>query len=1213
MHAELTSHSRMNRHFSSSTHPGPGHRVVNARYEVINELGHGGFGSVYRALDRLTGRVLTIKRMRLTSGGNDGSAAARRTLAQEFKVLAALRHPNVITVLDYGFDEDGEPYLVMDLEEHAVTIIEAGRGGPIAVQADLLVQTLRALLYLHRVGIIHRDLKPENVLVVRGQVKVLDFGLSLRRGEESAESYDLAGTPGYIAPEVLCGQGPSEGSDLYALGVIAYELFVGRLPFQARDLVELQMETSRTVLPRPSDPVPPPLRPVLEKLLHPDVRARHGDAAEVIAEFSQALGWPFSAETVSTRESLLQAAPLVGREREIDTLYHALRATGAQHGTTWLVAGESGVGKSRLLDELRTRGLVDGFVVLRGQAVDQGSPYHPWRFIVSNLLLWTPVSMTDAAVLKQIVPDIERLMGCPVGDPPPLDPEGTQTRLLLAVEALLRQQNRPLLVVIEDVHWAGSESIRLLAWLTHSTSPMHVLFVASFRDEEAPGLRDAIAGANVLELKRLDSVAAAALAEKMIGPALCPPEVLRFIERETEGIPFFIVEVVRALAEVSGSLDRISDMTLPERVLSGGIRHIVRQRIERLSSKERAVLQTAAVIGREIDAEALVIAHEGLDLGQWTTACARSAVLDLREGRWVFAHDKLREQLLDDLTPDVLCRLHRQAAGAIEQAHPHSRQHLAALAHHWREAGDLAREAEYAREAGFLALRSSAANEAVQLLSYALDARRALLETRAPARAKSKRTWLDPTSRIDADDEDFTVAAIEGALCEAYFRLGDMTACRERAGKALALFGFTVPESTPRWVFATLAETVVRTLQRALRVRSAKPEASLRVAEEAGRVQMRLTEALFYSLRVLPIVWSALRVVNQCEPAGPSAPLAQGYVILAILAGLARMRRLGDSWALRAVDIATATGVEQTVAWVQSRAAVYHMPDCRWDEIEKEIEAATRIAEHVGDIRLSTEIWSITANADLYRGEYERSLGASRSLEALSRRSGNRQGECWALLAQTGLLIRLGQGDEAEQRASAGLLLADRETMRSEAICALGGLAMARVLNGDPAGAYDAAERAVAQTRETKPVAYWLQNALAVIAEALLSLQEAGWAPDSSSAPPVRRLADEAVANLSRFARQLPLGRPHAHLWRGLAAWLAGRESRAMRHWQKAASLGARLGLPYELGRAHFEIGRHLPLGEPRASHLRQAQEEFERLGCAAELERIQHLYRGSV
>src|SRR5262249_28368219 len=161
-------------------------------------------------------------------------------------------------------------------------------------------------------------------------------------------------------------------------------------------------------------------------------------------------------------------------------------------------------------------------------------------------------------------------------------------------------------------------------------------------------------------------------------------------------------------AEDSGSLDRVGEARLPEQVLSGGIRQIVRRRIERLSPVAQSALQTAATIGREIDLDAMRIAHDGLDLGEWTTACARSAGLDFRGGRWEFAPDKLRKQVLDDLAPDLRRGLHRVAADALERAHPHSAQHLAALAHHWREAGDLAREGGYAREAGFLALRSNA-------------------------------------------------------------------------------------------------------------------------------------------------------------------------------------------------------------------------------------------------------------------------------------------------------------------------------------------------------------------------------------------------------------------------------------------------------------------------------------------------------------------------
>src|SRR6185295_9934924 len=115
----------------------------------------------------------------------------------------------------------------MELLEGARTILQAGRNQERAAQVSLLVQTLEALAYLHRRGILHRDLKPSNVLVVDGQVKLLDFGLaSVREG-----AHGKVGTPAYMAPEVLLDKPLGPASDLYAVGVIAYQMFAGRHPY----------------------------------------------------------------------------------------------------------------------------------------------------------------------------------------------------------------------------------------------------------------------------------------------------------------------------------------------------------------------------------------------------------------------------------------------------------------------------------------------------------------------------------------------------------------------------------------------------------------------------------------------------------------------------------------------------------------------------------------------------------------------------------------------------------------------------------------------------------------------------------------------------------------------------------------------------------------------------------------------------------------------
>ncbi|HEX2622358.1 MAG TPA: protein kinase, partial [Phototrophicaceae bacterium] len=140
-------------------------RLIANRYLLLEELGKGGMGIVYRATDRLNGSIVALKHVltpaeQLQFASTDASADYRLALAQEFHTLATLRHPHIISVLDYGFDEQRQPYFTMDLLENAQSITDYGRGQTVAVQVELLIQTLQALAYLHRRGIIHRDLKP---------------------------------------------------------------------------------------------------------------------------------------------------------------------------------------------------------------------------------------------------------------------------------------------------------------------------------------------------------------------------------------------------------------------------------------------------------------------------------------------------------------------------------------------------------------------------------------------------------------------------------------------------------------------------------------------------------------------------------------------------------------------------------------------------------------------------------------------------------------------------------------------------------------------------------------------------------------------------------------------------------------------------------------------------------------------------------------------
>jgi len=714
---------------------------VSGRYILQEKLNEGGMGIVYRAIDRLTQQTIALKRVtvpgkqlefatRVSSMGK--SDDFRLALAQEFKTLASLRHPHIISVLDYGFDTERQPFLTMELLEDAPTLIEAGRTLPYSKRLELLVQVLQALAYLHRRGIIHRDLKPDNVLVVEGQVKVLDFGLAVAREHMSEDEGAVVGTLAYMAPEVLEGEPASEASDMYAVGVMAYEIFAGQHPFDTSSLVNLIQDIHTTEPDIERLKLEEGLKEVIKNLLVKTPLDRYSDARELINRYADVNNRPdLKLQSQAIRESYLEAAEFVGREDEFGQLTGALTAAQTGEGSGWLVGGESGVGKTRLLDEVRTQALVEGALVMEGQAIAEGgAPYHIWREVLRRLCLERELSDLEAGVLKMLVADISRLLGREVSDAPPLAPKAAYKRLLgVLVETLRQEQSQPLVVILEDMQWVGDESVGLLSHLTQYIDDMSILLLASYRDDERPHLPTVLPFMESLTLNRLTAAEIATLSESMLGAAGREPALIEFLQQETEGNTFFIVEVVRNLAEEVGQLDQIAQMRLPQHISAAGMQAIIEHRLEQAGSRAQTLLPVAAVAGRELDLNLLRRLAAEVNVDTWLNRCTEARVLEVYEGQWRFAHDKLRETIISKLPPEEQRGLHRQVAEAIEQ---HYESDLSPfyprLANHWRqvvadEAADQAlvsKAIDYLHKAAEQAARNFASQEAIAFFKQAI-------------------------------------------------------------------------------------------------------------------------------------------------------------------------------------------------------------------------------------------------------------------------------------------------------------------------------------------------------------------------------------------------------------------------------------------------------------------------------------------------------------
>jgi serine/threonine protein kinase/tetratricopeptide (TPR) repeat protein len=709
--------------------------LVGYRYQLLEKIGAGGMGNVFRALDRLNGERVALKQLilppeALSKLDTDQQYNLKISLTREFQIAASLRHPNIVSVLDYGFDlRTRTPFLTMELLENAPDIVRGSMGLDAADRGWRVMQLLEGLGYLHRHGVIHHDLKANNVVVFKDRAKVLDFGLSIRRGEQG----EVAGTLPYMAPELLKAGVATEYSDLYAAGVIAYQLFTGKYPFW-RTVPDLLIEA---IFHDPLDlsgfpPEMPELAKVIQRLLARDPAERYPSAWAARADLARAIGFEELAdfESSKARESFLQSAPFVGRNNEFEQLVGALQnIVYHKKGSVWLVSGETGVGKTRLLNELRIRALTQDALVLTGQATSgSGQAYQVWRLPLRMLALSVTLTPIEAATLLPLIPEIADLSG--ITDIPILPALGvaeTAANLSQVVGDLLVRASsiQPVVLILEDIHWS-THSLDLLKSVLPRVRDVPLMIIGSFREDEKPDLRERFPEVILLSLSRLSIEEVAELSEAFLGEGGRTPQLVDQLYEETEGNVFFLVEVVRALGESVGSLEEITRSKPMKRVYPGGVQAILTRRVSRLPAESIPLLQLAAAAGRILDLHLLLYLSDETRLEKALLTGSEALVLEIQEGAWRFAHEKLRELLLDKLSPHERQLQHLQIAAAIEQAYPNDPAYTASLSEqYWRanptDEQDQERAARVSLAAGRAALAVGVGKEALLFAERGLN------------------------------------------------------------------------------------------------------------------------------------------------------------------------------------------------------------------------------------------------------------------------------------------------------------------------------------------------------------------------------------------------------------------------------------------------------------------------------------------------------------
>jgi ABC-type oligopeptide transport system substrate-binding subunit/serine/threonine protein kinase len=620
-----------------------------------------------------------------------------------------------------------------------------GPVSPAALDRVLIVfqRLCFALEYLHGEGLVHRDLKPENIVVGPQMTPViLDLGLAAhalgRGGRESIEDLGSigAGTAPYMAPEQIKGDLVDGRADLYSLGCVLYEALIGRPPFvspTSAGVLHLHVSAEPEPIAKELPWLPPAIAELVMALLTKEPRARIGHAGDVARILGDAIAPERRVTPVPapTARPYIYRPSIVGRASITDKLAERIDHLGdGVGGGALLIAGESGVGKTRIALELGRLAYAQGAFVIAGEATQQRSrPLAPLSRVLQAVgdrcarggrETTTTILGQRAKLLAAYEPSLVTVPGfelCP--DPEPMPAPEARRRLLASLIEMLRvlSDDRPLFVLIDDLQWADELTISFFDEVAaHKGQLSRVLLVGTVRSEEGDEVLDALRDrAELIELGPLDENAVGALLRDALGASSVATEVRDAIFVRSRGNPFYAQEaahvavsegaLVRAIngdvgASAAGGAWRVVDLERVPRDRTA----LIARRLVGLSPEAQRVLEAAAILDNDASYDVIAeVIEQPLSVVMDASAeLSRRQIAEPPVDDAVrFIHDKLAEAARAHIADLRRVDLHRGAARVLERKHESDVGAVAAaLAEHHERSGDAVSAARWLSVAG---------------------------------------------------------------------------------------------------------------------------------------------------------------------------------------------------------------------------------------------------------------------------------------------------------------------------------------------------------------------------------------------------------------------------------------------------------------------------------------------------------------------------------
>ncbi|MDY6905910.1 MAG: AAA family ATPase [Thermodesulfobacteriota bacterium] len=879
-------------------------------------------------------------------------AALERQLQFQRKIELASRvsHPNLLDILSHD-EFNGTPYVVYEAIENETLASRIPKIQNIDTSIEMMHQMTSAIEAMHQNSILHGHIRPGHIYFNNADIlKIGGLGNNLLIDLTSVtRPEDVVSVFGYLSPEQsgILRSPVDHRSDIYSLGILFYELLTGRLPYDADEMTTL---IHQHIARRPAPPatinnnIPAVIEEMVLRLIEKEPQSRYQTLSALCDDLQeyqhrQAKGEKAISFQIARRDRLKTLSyhtRLIGRDEEINHLKHLVDECTRSRGTLCLVYGEAGMGKSRLIDEIR------GYVHARGDLFLAGkySPYEsktPYRVFsiaitayVEKVKRMSPEKQTAIKAkmnhtigklggeIVKIAPAVVDLLG----EPPELitlEPEKEKTRFLVTLTNFilaLGSPESPAVIFLDDMQWCDKESIELLKIISENIVDQAVLIIASFRDEEVDDdhplahaiqqLQAKTAPLVKIPLNRFDIQETAQVTAQILmenTEAVLP--LAEELTQRSRGNPFFLIEILHSLVDAGiiylkdhhyqYDIDSVKEAVLPENVIE-----MVINRIENIAPENRTILSYASVMGNAIQFQLLVDTvrqpHE-IVLNAVEAGISQQLLTWDVTGKetFYFSHDRIHQAFYERLSKTEKIPLHEHIGNTLEKGNVANPEPvLLDLAYHFTKAEMTDKSLYYSRLAAHMARRAHSYQTALELYTTArniLAARNAqhseeyleILENlgelyRVIGEFDRSMQYLQEAEQLVADNDLLRRVHILSLQSDTLWHNGRLEESIQTLKDILKLLGLSCPDSKTTINAGLLWQFSIQMAHIALPFIFI----SSKYRQDQKRIvavnTLRKLAHIYFFRDIKTAVYYMFRWLNLIEKTGPSKELAYAYI-----------------------------------------------------------------------------------------------------------------------------------------------------------------------------------------------------------------------------------------------------------------------------------------------------------------------------------------------